>query len=98
MNTRRSIRLRLTLWYGLALGLVLAAFALGSLAVLSRVLQARSDRHLEEARGAFVAELVVEFNETGKVSEAVKATLRDTRFRDTWAYVFDSTGSLVGPG
>jgi heavy metal sensor kinase len=93
----RSIRWRLTLWYGLTLGFVLAAFALGSLAVLSRVLQSRSDRHLEEARGAFVAELVVEFAEMGNAPDAVAATLRDTRFRDTWAYVFDSMGKVVGP-
>jgi two-component system OmpR family sensor kinase len=94
----RSIRWRLTFWYSGMLALLLALFAVGSLVVLARVLAARSDHFLQEARGAYLAELVVEYEELGSVDAAARAAVRDTRFRDTWVFVFDSTGRLLARG
>jgi signal transduction histidine kinase len=66
--------------------------------VLARVLATRSDHFLQEARGAYLAELVVEHEELGSVDAAAKAAVRDTRFRDTWVFVFDSAGRLLARG
>jgi two-component system OmpR family sensor kinase len=94
----RTLRWRLTLWYSGALALVLTVFAAVSLLVLARVLASRSDRFLEEARGAYLVELHVELEELGSVEAAARAAVRDTRFRDTWMFVFDSTGVLLARG
>jgi two-component system OmpR family sensor kinase len=94
----RSIRWRLTLWYSGMLALLLALFAAGSLVVLAHVLAARSDHFLQEARGAYLVELVVEYEELGTVEAAAKAAVRDTRFRDTWVFVFDAAGRLLARG
>ena len=94
----RSLRWRLTFWYSGVLALVLTIFAVVSLLVLARVLASRSDRFLEEARGAYLVELHVELDELGTVEAAARAAVRDTRFRDTWMFVFDSTGMLLARG
>jgi heavy metal sensor kinase len=98
LRVLRSLRWRLTLWYTGVLALVLTLFAAGSLLVLARVLASRSDRFLEEARGAYLVELRVELDELGSVEAAARAAVRDTRFRDTWMFVFDSTGELLARG
>ncbi len=90
---RASIRWRLTGWYVATLAVALVVVSLGSFLVLSRVLAYRLDRFLEEARGAYVAELEVEFEELGTVRAAVAAAVRDTRFSDTWVVVIDRAGT-----
>jgi heavy metal sensor kinase len=98
LRALRAIRWRLTLWYSAMLALVLALFAAGSLVVMARVLATRSDHFLQEARGAYLAELVVEYGELGTLDGAALAAVRDTRFRDTWMFVFDSAGRLLARG
>lgn len=95
---RASIRWRLTAWYSATLAATLVLFAIGSLIVLSRALSIRHDRHLDEARGAYVAELVVEYGELGTVRLAAQAAVRDTRFNETWVFVFDSSGTMLARG
>lgn len=97
-QARASIRWRLTGWYSGMLAVTLILFAAGSLVALSRVLAIRHDRFLDEARGAYVAELVVEYGELGTTPLAASAAVRDTRFNETWVFVFDSTGALLARG
>ena len=52
-----SIRVRLTLWYGSALALILVLFAVALYAVMSRALQNQVDRELDEAAAVAIRAL-----------------------------------------
>lgn len=91
-----SVRWKLTLWYSLALAAILGVFAGGSFEVLRRVLDARADRFLEEARDAFIQELSTERAEEASTAPAIDAALRDFQFRDVVFAVFDSANRMAG--
>jgi two-component system OmpR family sensor kinase len=90
-----AVRWRLTLWYTAALAVGLAAFALASLLVLRESLERRSDRFLQEARSAFVAELAVEADEIPNTVDAIRAAVDEVRFDDTRFFVYDGRGAVV---
>ena len=90
-----AVRWRLTLWYAAALAVGLAAFALASLLVLRESLGRRSDRFLEEARSAFVAELAAEADEIPNTVDAIRAAVDEVRFDETRFFVYDGDGVLV---
>lgn len=92
----QSVRGRLTLWYSLGLGAMLAVGAVGSWYMLQRVLATRGDRFLVEARDAFVVELHVERTMTRANDAAVAAALRDIRFSDIEFVVLDEGRHVVG--
>lgn len=98
MKQLASIRWRLTLWYGAMVALLLTIFAAGSILVLARGLTVREDRFLEESRGAFLTELIVEHHELGTVRPAAVAAVGDVKFSDTWMVVLDSTGQVIARG
>ena len=60
MSWPSSIRVRLTLWYAILLGLPLAIFAIVSYVAFSRALVSSTDRFIGEALGAFTRELGAE--------------------------------------
>ena len=91
-----SVRWRLTFWYSLALAAMLGVFAAGSFEVLRRVLDARTDGFLEEARDAFAEELRAERVEKAATAPAIAAALQDFLFRDVVFAVLDSTNRVAG--
>ena len=91
-----SVRWKLTFWYSLVLAAILGLFAGGSFEVLRRVLDARTDRFLEEARDAFVQELSIERAEEPSTALAIEAALREFQFRDVLFAVFDSANRVAG--
>jgi heavy metal sensor kinase len=86
-----SVRWRLTLWYSVALGVMLLIFAGGSYVALGRLLSARSDRFLEQARDAYITELHIELDQVGTIDGAIRAARRDVRFRDIRFLVYDDS-------
>jgi heavy metal sensor kinase len=90
-----SVRWRLTLWYSLALAAMLGTFAATSLFGLARLLSSRTDHFLEEARDSFATELAVEYGEVRDTDRAVKAAIRDMRFRDVVFLLYDAEHRLI---
>src|ERR1043166_497398 len=77
-----SLRVRLTLWYGLLLGVPLVVFAIVCYLVFSRALLARTDRFVDDALGAFARELVAERRAASSIEESIRTTISDVRFPD----------------
>ena len=69
-----SIRVRLTLWYAILLGIPLAVFAIVSYIAFSRALVSGTDRFIGEALGAFTRELGAERRAGLGVTDAMRAT------------------------
>ena len=93
-----SIRVRLTLWYAILLGLPLAIFAIVSYVAFSRALVSSTDRFVGEALGAFTRELGAERRAGLPVRQAMQATVAEVRFRELHILITDSTGQLVARG
>lgn len=93
-----SIRVRLTLWYSVLLALPLAAFAVISYVAFSRALVSGTDRFIGEALGAFTLELGAERRAGLSVSDAMRATIYEVRFRELHIVITDSTGRVVAKG
>jgi len=101
-----SVRARLTVWYSIALGVVLILFAVFSYKIYQRNVLQRSDANLEELANAFLTTFASELPDyTG--ADAVKLAARESmmehRFRDTLFVVLDTGGhplisSLELPG
>lgn len=86
-----SVRWRLTLWYSMALGVMLLVFAGGAYYALAHLLRVRSDRFLEQARDAYITELHIELEHVGSIDGAIRAARRDVRFRDIRFLVYDNS-------
>lgn len=93
-----SIRVRLTLWYAILLGLPLAVFAVVSYTAFSRALVSGTDRFIGEALGAFTRELGAERRAGLPVGEAMRVTVAEVRFRELHILITDSTGRVVARG
>jgi signal transduction histidine kinase len=91
-----SIRVRLTLWYSLLLGVPLVAFALLSYAAFSRALVSGTDRFIGEALEAFTRELGAERRAGLGLQEAMISTVREVRFRELHITIFDAEWRVVG--
>ncbi|MGE0440299.1 MAG: sensor histidine kinase [Gemmatimonadales bacterium] len=93
-----SLRARLTLWYTLLLGFPLVGFAVAGYLVLSRTLDARTNRFIADALTAFSGEVTAERRTGLSPDEAVARTLAEVRFRDLRLAVIDSAGrTQAGP-
>jgi two-component system OmpR family sensor kinase len=90
-----SLRLRLTLWYALLLGLPLIAFAIVCYVVFSRALLDRTDRFIDDSLGAFSRELVAERRAASSIDEAMRTTINEVRFPDLRIAIADSGGRIV---
>lgn len=93
-----SIRVRLTLWYAILLGLPLAGFAIISYIAFSRALVSGTDRFIGEALGAFTRELGAERRAGLPVGDAMRVTVAEVRFRELHILIIDSTGRVVARG
>ncbi len=101
-----SIRVRLTVWYSIVLGIVLILFAVLSYEIYQRNLIQRSDANLAELANAFATTFASELPDhagTDAVTEAARESMIEHRFRETTFVVLDSTGrplisSLELPG
>jgi heavy metal sensor kinase len=90
-----SLRLRLTLWYALLLGLPLIGFAVVCYVVFSRALLSRTDRFIDDSLGAFSRELVAERRAASSVEDAMRTTINEVRFPDLRIAIADSTGRIL---
>ncbi|MBC8089961.1 MAG: HAMP domain-containing protein [Phycisphaerae bacterium] len=95
MSWPHEVRWRLTLWYAATSSIGLALFAIGSLVVISRVLNTRADRFLRDARGGFLVELAVESREYPEDADAIRMTVREVRFEETRFAVYDANGRFI---
>jgi signal transduction histidine kinase len=80
--TPRSVRARLTLWYAFVLGLPLAVLAVASYAIFSRALHERTDAFISDALSVIAREAAAERRVNRSAADALRATLREVRFRD----------------
>ena len=93
-----SIRVRLTLWYAILLGVPLIAFATISYFAFANALVSGTDRFIGEALGAFSRELGAERRAGLAVVDAMRATVVEVRFRELHILITDSTGQVVARG
>jgi hypothetical protein len=93
-----SVRVRLTVWYTLALALVLILLAILSYVLYARNSSRRTDSSLVELADAFATTFRVELKDQDgpdPAKEAARAAILEHRFRDTVFVVLDSTGNVV---
>jgi two-component system, OmpR family, sensor kinase len=90
-----SVRVRLTLWYTLALAVPLIGFALIYYLVFADTLMDRTDAFLDDALTVFANELVVERRIVPEIEGAIERTVAEVRFRDLDILVTDEEGRLV---
>jgi heavy metal sensor kinase len=93
-----SIRVRLTLWYAILLGIPLVAFATISYFAFANALVSGTDRFIGEALGAFTRELGAERRAGLNVADAMRATVVEVRFRELHILITDSAGQVVAHG
>ena len=98
MSWPSSIRVRLTLWYAILLGLPLAIFAIVSYVAFSRALVSSTDRFIGEALGAFTRELGAERRAGLSIRDAMRATVAEVRFRELHILITDPAGQGVARG
>ncbi len=93
-----SIRVRLTLWYTLVLGLVLVLLAGFSYLVYWRNVSQRTDSNLAELANAFATTFHAELldpSEAGGVRQAAIVAMTEHRFRDTAMVIIEASGSVL---
>src|SRR5688572_27282732 len=90
-----TVRVRLTLWYSLLLGVPLVAFAFLSYAAFSRALISGTDRFIGDALEAFTRELQAERRAGLTLPQAMFTTVHEVRFRELHITIFDSTWRVV---
>ena len=93
-----SIRVRLTLWYAILLGIPLAVFAIISYIAFSRALVGGTDRFIGEALAAFERELGAERRAGLGVTDAMRATVHEVRFRELHILITDSSNQVIARG
>jgi heavy metal sensor kinase len=90
-----SVRIRLTLWYVVAFGILLAGFSGFVYMVLSQTMYSRFDRSLLDAALVVTGEFKSELEEnSGNVTEATNQTLSELRIPETSIAIFDDTRLL----
>lgn len=90
-----SLRSRLTRWYAILLGVPLAAFAVICYLVLGRTLLNRTDRFIGEALTVFSREVLAERRSSAAVSDAIRTTAAEVRFRNLRIVVRDGAGRML---
>lgn len=90
-----SLRSRLTLWYTVLLGLPLIAFALVCYVVFARTLETRTDRFIGDALTAFSREVVAERRSALSITQAIRSTAEEVRFRDLHIAILDTARRVV---
>jgi two-component system OmpR family sensor kinase len=93
-----SIRVRLTVWYAILLGIPLAVFAIISYIAFSRALVGGTDRFIGEALAAFERELGAERRAGLGITDAMRATVHEVRFRELHILITDSSNQVIARG
>jgi two-component system OmpR family sensor kinase len=93
-----SIRVRLTFWYAILLGIPLAVFAIISYIAFSRALVSGTDRFIGEALAAFERELGAERRAGLEIPDAMRATVHEVRFRELHILIADSANEVIARG
>ncbi|HMD43654.1 MAG TPA: ATP-binding protein [Candidatus Acidoferrum sp.] len=93
-----SVRARLTVWYSIALGIVLIFLAVLTYLIYQRNITQRTETNLAELASAFTTTFESELpDQTGMegVKEAALEAMKEHRFRDTIFVVLNSAGNVV---
>ena len=93
-----SVRVRLTVWYSLALALVLILLAVLTYVVYARNISQRTDSNLVELADAFATTFEAELKDQGgpdAVKEAAREAMLEHRFRDTIFVILGPDGNAV---
>jgi heavy metal sensor kinase len=93
-----SIRVRLTLWYTVVLGLVLIVLAGFTYFLYWRNVSQRTDSNLAELANAFATTFSAELEDqpgADAEKQAALVAIREHRFRDTVMVILDSTGGIL---
>jgi two-component system OmpR family sensor kinase len=93
-----SVRVRLTAWYSVVLGIVLTLLAIFTYLIYQRNITQRTAANLSELADAFATTFESELpDQTGQdaVKEAAREAMLEHRFRDTVFVVLDSPGNVV---
>ncbi|MGB7848978.1 MAG: ATP-binding protein [Candidatus Acidiferrum sp.] len=93
-----SVRVRLTLWYSMVLGLVLVLLAVLTYFLYWRNISQRTDSNITELSDAFVTTFNAEMaDETGPdaVKNAARESILEHRFRDTIFVLLDPSGTVL---
>ena len=93
-----SVRMKLTLWYSLALGLVLILLAVLTYVLYERNSSQRTDSNLVELADAFATTFNAELKDQSgpdAVKEAAREAMIEHRFRDTLFVILGSDGKVV---
>ncbi|MES2178189.1 MAG: ATP-binding protein [Gemmatimonadota bacterium] len=87
-----SLRSRLTVWYGVLLGIPLVVFAVICYLVFAQALLDRTDRFIGDALTAFSRELVAERRAALSIANAMQRTVEEVHFRDLHIAILDTSG------
>ncbi len=93
-----SVRVRLTVWYSLALALVLILLAVLTYVVYARNSSQRTDSNLVELADAFATTFRAELNDQNgpdAVKEAARVAMVEHRFRDTIFVILGPDGNAL---
>ena len=93
-----SVRVRLTVWYTLALALVLILLAVLTYVLYERNSSQRTDSNLVELADAFATTFRAELKDQDgpdPAKEAAREAMLEHRFRDTVFVVLDANGNVV---
>lgn len=93
-----SVRLRLTLWYTVAMTLILLVLAVSTHLLLRRNLIRRADTQAIELADSFLSTVDAEVGDATRpdsMDEGVRAAISEHRFHDVVFAVFDPQGNLL---
>ena len=93
-----SVRVRLTVWYSVAMGIVLVLLAVTTYLIYQRNIAQRTEANLAELANAFATTFESELPvQTGSepVKEAARQSMMEHRFRDTVFAILDSSGNVL---
>lgn len=93
-----SVRVRLTLWYSIVLGIALVLLAVVTYFIYQRNVMQRTDANLAELAEAFATTFESElpdFAGMDSVKDAARESMMEHRFRDTTFVILDPSGTLV---
>lgn len=93
-----SVRVRLTAWYSLVLGIALVLLAVFTYLIYKRNIAQRTEANLVELANAFATTFATELTETRgveQVKEAARESMTEHRFRDVIFVVLDAGGNVL---
>lgn len=90
-----SVRVRLTLWYGLVLAVALVFLAVLTYLLYRHNISRRADSDLAQLTEAFVTTFDAELADGTAVKDAARESIAEHRFRGTFFVLMDGSGKVV---